>query len=176
MYLLFACQLGLSCLLLLSGISKLLSPQGFLAALQANPISRRFVSLLAIIILISELELALGLLFDDSWSLPISFLGAFLLLSIFTIWLARVYKQKLDIQCGCFGNSPSSIKRSDIIRNLIIMGISSLGFFLALSFPSPLPHFTLEIPFIGFLLASGVALRLITYQMNQQKYLRKEQV
>ena len=71
----------------------------------------------------------MGLAFSSSQLLPIFFLGTFLLLIFFTCWLVFIYRRGLSVSCGCFGANSSLVNKMDIIRNIIFMGITMIGFF-----------------------------------------------
>lgn len=168
--LLCMCQLVLAVVLLVAAMSKLAYPQQFIAALRASVAAPTwFVYPIAVIAIVFEVELALTLIFSTAWSLPLSFVGALLLLGAFTGWLVLVYRRKLQVQCGCFGVSHSHVNKGSILRNLILMGISATGCFLALSTPSLLPFPSVGVLVVEFLLAIGIPLVLLRHQCSIQK-------
>ncbi len=167
--LLCACQLVLAVVLLVAAMSKLAYPQQFIAALRASVASASFVDPIAVIAVVFEVELASTLIFSTAWSLPLSFVGTFLLLGAFTGWLVLVYRRKLQVRCGCFGASHSNVNKGSILRNLILMGISVTGFFFALSTPSLLPSPSVGVLVVEFLLAVGIPPVLLRHQRSTHK-------
>src|ERR1019366_9692962 len=127
-YLLSGCQIVLAAILLIAAIGKVRHTQQLVQALRVSSISQFFVSPIATIIIILEAELVLGLVLGSQRMLPFIFGGTFLLLGAFTGWLISVYRRQLNVECGCFGASRAKVGKGSIMRNAVLMGISSLGF------------------------------------------------
>ncbi len=142
-YLLSGCQVILMLILLIAAIGKLAYPQQFFTALRVSVVPRPLIFSLALLTVVAELELALNLIFSTRWFLPLTFVGTFLLLGVFTFWLVSVYRRKLNVQCGCFGGNTSSVDKGSIIRNAVLMGIAVLGFLFSLKTTSIFPSFSL---------------------------------
>jgi hypothetical protein len=155
---LVGCQLILSLVLLIAAAGKLTYPQQFITAIRVSGVSRTYAFPVAILTVILELELASSLVFSSSAWLPVAFVGTFLLLGGFTIWLASVYRRKLQVQCGCFGASHVHINKGSILRNLLFMGVSVIGFFVTFSTPGILPSSSNWIFAIDAILAVGTLL------------------
>ncbi len=94
-----------------------LYPQQILVALQQSSIPAWLTPSVAGFVIILELESALALLFSTAWSLPLAFLGALILLGIFTGWILRVLRQNLQVSCGCFGPNHAQVNTRYLVRN-----------------------------------------------------------
>lgn len=164
MYVLLGCQLILAVVLCLAAISKLLYPQVFIRAIRISAVPKFLVYPIAISIIIVELELALGLIFSTTWLLPMAFVGTFLLLGIFTFWLILAYRRDSSIKCGCFGGSNTPVNKQSIVRNIIFMGLSLLGFFSTHLSSSILPYLSLWTLVVGIVLAGCAMLLLLIHR------------
>ncbi len=138
-YLLLGCQIVLAAILLIAAVGKVRYTQQLVMALQVSAVPQFFVFPLAMIIILLEAELALGLVLSVQGMLPFAFGGTFLLLGAFTGWLISVYRRQLNVECGCFGASRAKVGKGSIVRNTVLIGISTSGFFLALHTPGILP-------------------------------------
>jgi ribose/xylose/arabinose/galactoside ABC-type transport system permease subunit len=164
-YGLLGCQLILAAVMGLAAMSKLFSPRDIITALQKSNLPGILAYPAALFLIISELELALGLIFGNAWSLFAAFAGTFLLLSIFTFWLIVVYRQKPGMKCGCFGASNTTVSSKSIIRNSAFMGLAILGGFFTHLSPSLLPPPSTWTLAFGIILAGG-ALVLFLARLN----------
>jgi hypothetical protein len=138
-YVLLGCQLILTAVLFIASASKLMYTQQLSTALHASAIPKFWVFPLVVLIIILEVELALSLVLSIQGMLPFAFAGTFLLLGAFTVWLISVYLRQLNVECGCFGASRAKVGKGSLIRNALLMGVSVLGFFLALHTSGILP-------------------------------------
>lgn len=170
-YILLLCQITLSFILFVASSGKLFYPQQFFASIEVSGVPRYFV-LPAVLTTISvELELALSLLFSTAQSLIVSFVGTFLLLGVFTVWMFSVSVHHVDIKCGCFGISYAKVGIKSIIRNLLFMGMAAVGFVIALSTPSILPSPSLWTSIIAAMLMIGVIVRYETTSLGALRHL-----
>lgn len=167
--LLVVCQLVLSAVLLIAALGKLTYPRQFLAALRASGTPKWLIQPMSSLIVVFELELASALTFSTPWSLPLSFVGTFLLLGAFTGWLTSVYQRKLNVQCGCFGASHAHVNKVSILRNLVFLAIAVVGFFLALATQSMLPSFSVWTLFMDVFLAICATLLMLRHHLNGAK-------
>lgn len=130
-YVLLACQLLLAAILLFAAGGKLLQSEQFLSALRLSHIPRRLLLPLAVCVPSAEAGLSIGLVVGPHSLLPWVFIGALVLLGIFTLWMIFIYTQKLRIKCGCFGTASSYIGPRSIVRNVLLLIVSLGGFLIS---------------------------------------------
>lgn len=138
-YMLSGCQVILTLILLIAAIGKLAYPQSFINALRISGLRPNFLVTGATLIVGWEFACAVMLLFHTSWLLPVAFLATALLLTIFIAWMVWVYLRKIHVQCGCFGAGSSNVNFGGVVRNVILIGVSALGWILSRSTTSLLP-------------------------------------
>jgi len=171
-YVLVGCQLILTGVLFMAALGKVLHPEQFMNALRESAVPKVLTYPVALLIVMLEGVLAISLTFSTSWSLPFACIGTLVLLGAFTGWLALVYFRKLPIQCGCFGASTSNVSAGSIVRNLILMGVSALGFFLALHTNSIFPSPSMWVLVAGFVLVGSAILLMIRRLQESQRVSR----
>jgi hypothetical protein len=169
-YILLVCQIMLAAILLIAASGKVRYTQQLVTALRVSVIPQFFVFPVAIIIITLETELALGLVLSIQGMLPFVFCGTFLLLGAFTGWLISVYRRQLNVECGCFGASRAKVGKGSIIRNVVLMGISAVGFFLSLYSSSILPTPSLLIFMISAIVAGAVVFMLCNRDMFKRTH------
>ena len=160
-YLLVGSQISLIAVLSIAAIGKIVNPRQLIIAIEASQINKKLAYPIAITTIVIEVEIVFNMIFSTSYSLPLVFLGTFLLLCIFTGWLFYVYHRKLHIACGCFGNSKGTIDRGSVTRNIVLIAISLLGLSLSFLVVSPLPHPSLN-TFVINLVLVGCVLFLVS--------------
>jgi hypothetical protein len=171
-YILLSCQIILAAILSIAAFGKVRYTQQFVTALRASVIPSLFVLPTAIIIIILEAELALGLALSIHGMLPFIFGSTFLLLGAFTGWLISVYRRQLNVECGCFGASRAKVGKSSIIRNILLMVVSLSGFFLALHASDILPTVSLWTFVISAITVGAIIIVLCNRHMFKHLYQR----
>ena len=159
MYLLLICQLTLAMVLLLAATGKLLNAEQFLAALRLSHFPRKLVIPVAVLTPIVEVCLATGLVLNTPQFLPLVLLATAILFGIFTLWMISVSIRGLRVKCGCFGAGEAAIGSGTILRNILLLVITIIGFVLSLHTQSLLPQPSFWMVMIVFSL--GMCLILI---------------
>lgn len=158
-YALLLFQLLLAGVLLLAAQGKLLQPEQFISALQVSRIPTPFISIITFVIPFLELCLSFALVLGPSIFLPWIFASIVVLFSAFTLWMASVLLQNLQISCGCFGTASTTIGLQSIVRNLLLLEAAGGGFLISLHVSSILPSFSLWMVMI--VLSLGMCLCLL---------------
>jgi hypothetical protein len=110
----------LTILFFISGLLKLFSQKQFNNTLKAlRIIPKRYISLLGVVLPITEIFLAILIIFGSRWSMIMGLITSFFLLSIFNVVSLYLIRQdQVNIKCSCFGPfSHSTFDRELIIRN-----------------------------------------------------------
>jgi hypothetical protein len=129
---LFACQLSLALIFLLSATGKILNADQFLTALQSSSLPQVLILPLAIGIPAVEMALFIGLVASNGPALIQLLAVAIALLCAFTVWMSAMDRRGLRIRCGCFGTGKTEIGLPTILRNLGFLVLALAGLFLAL--------------------------------------------
>ncbi len=120
-------RLGLGCLFVWSGLSKIQLPHSFLGDVYAyrlvSPVLGMFVAMV-----LPWLELLVGACLLSG----VCVLGALLLCGgmavVFTAFIASALHQGLNISCGCFGAGAAPIGYDTLLRALLILIASGLAY------------------------------------------------
>lgn len=139
MYLLTACQVTLTIVLLLAATGKFLKAEQFLAALRLSHFPRKLVMPVAVLTPTVEVCLATGLVLNTPQLLPLMLFATAILFGIFTLWMISVSIRGLRVKCGCFGAGEAAIGSGTILRNMLLIAITIIGLMLSLHTQSLLP-------------------------------------
>lgn len=110
----------LASLFFISGFLKLVSQKQFSNTLQAlGIIPQKYISLLGVVLPITEILLAILIMLGSRWSMIVGLITSFFLLSVFNVVTLHLIRQgQVNIKCSCFGPfSHSTFDRELIIRN-----------------------------------------------------------
>lgn len=116
-------RVGIAALFLWSGLSKVYSPGLFAETISAFGLLPEMLSLpVAILLIVAEIAVGLGLLLDQKGALS----GSALLMVLFMAVLAYGISLGLDIDCGCFGpEDPEAVAfhdlRGSLFRDLLLL-------------------------------------------------------
>lgn len=124
--LLFLCLLLLVFLFVYTASSKLMDMDSFLSALRNQPLPRFSIPVLVWLVPISELIIALFLLFDATrwWGL----LGSFVLMLFFTIYIALVLLHVFQkVPCSCGGVIRQLSWRQHLVFNIFFLIVAYTG-------------------------------------------------
>lgn len=124
--LLFLCLLMLTFLFVYTASSKLMDMDSFLSVLRNQPLPRFSIPVLVWLVPISELIIALFLLFDATrwWGL----LGSFALMLLFTIYIALVLLHVFQkVPCSCGGVIRQLGWRQHLFFNIFFLIVAYAG-------------------------------------------------
>jgi peroxiredoxin/uncharacterized membrane protein YphA (DoxX/SURF4 family) len=117
---LLAARLLLAAVFVVAGVGKLARREQTEATLGKFGVPPGSRPGLAIALPLAELAVVVGLV--PTATAPWAALGAFLLLTAFTIGIVRVLRGEEEVDCNCFGSlAPSRISRWTLARNLALM-------------------------------------------------------
>jgi methylamine utilization protein MauE len=140
-YALVVVQVVTAATFLVSGVSKVLRPDEFSAALRLShvpaPVARGAAGMPLV-----ELALSLLLVLVAGSALAIAFGAALALLVAFTGWMAWILVRGLNVRCGCFGSSGSEVGWKTLLRNGLLIALAAAGLALALGSETALPSFS----------------------------------
>jgi uncharacterized membrane protein YphA (DoxX/SURF4 family) len=141
-YALVVIQVVTAATFLVSGVSKLLRPDEFSAALRLShvpsPVARAATG-----VPIVEVALSLLLVLLAGTALAVAFGAAAALLVGFTGWMVWILIRGLRVRCGCFGSSGSEVGRKTLLRNGLLIAVAAAGMALASSSDTTLPSFSI---------------------------------
>lgn len=135
--------------------SKLFSLQSFFKKIEDFQIlSSKFSKISGRVIIISEVTAVLLLFFGGRFMF-LGFLLVTILLLLFSAVLIFSLIRKIQISCGCFGNSKDVISKYDVIRNVILVFISISGFLLSknIDYQNPFAFQSIGIVLLSFIFA-----------------------
>jgi hypothetical protein len=153
------CQLVIGTTLLVAAVRKVLDSPHFVEALIATRLPHRVTLFLAWTIPVLEISLAVLLLgFSAPAILLPSFILATAMLLSFTLWMVWVYHQGLEIECGCFGAGGRTVGAATLLRNSLLLIVSTVGAVLTTASGGPLPA---SLWFVITATAIGAAVALV---------------
>jgi hypothetical protein len=126
-----ALQIGLGTLLTVAAVGKILRPEEFTTAMRRTRIPETVVGVLGPGLPAAELMLALALVNTAGRWLVWAFVASFVLLGLFTLWLAAIVAAGLRVRCGCFGAVGAPVRARTVLRNLTLTAAAGIGAVLA---------------------------------------------
>ena len=125
-------RLFMGSLFLISGYSKARDISSFLRGLdEYRVVTSEQARVLAY--LIPFLELLIGVLCISGFLLSFAAFGSLLLTIVFTVAVLINIGRGRSISCHCFGKSSASISPLTLVRNFLLMGVSTFLLILSLS-------------------------------------------
>lgn len=109
-----------------TGLSKLAHPDVFVRTIRESPLIHQGADTLAYVIPITELVIVLLLFFERSRRAGFAF--SFLLLLLFTLYLAYMIVYAPSLPCSCGGVIAQMSWMQHVWFNLFFMGVSATGF------------------------------------------------
>jgi hypothetical protein len=134
-----ALQIVLAGTFFLAAVGKLLRADEFMSALRLSRLPEWLVRVLAVVVPVLETGIGLWLLLAGPEATASAFAVSLGLLAVFTGWMAWVRARRLRIRCGCFGPNGGEVGPSTIGRNLGLIALAGLGWWLSLDVVSALP-------------------------------------
>ena len=130
-FLILFCRWNIGFLFLYSSLAKILSTESFQQTVKNLKIlPKLLIKPFSFAIIFVEFLLAIIVISSKSY-FRYAFLFSSFLLILFTIMFLFVLSQKKLITCNCFGKTQKLISWFDIIRNLVFICISVLGYILS---------------------------------------------
>lgn len=128
-YLILSLNIFFAMMFYISSISKMFSYYNFLESIRDFNIPKKYINIIGILIVGSELLLAL--LFLSNYYF-LAYIGVITILIIFIIELFMVNRMNKKIKCSCFGysNNFTNIKLA-ILRNILLISFAFLGIYLS---------------------------------------------
>lgn len=155
------CKLILALAFATASFNKLRHFQHFINSINSFEIGVKEFSLpLAITVVLVELSSVVLIIFT-SYS---GFLFVLGVLSLFTGFLIMMLQHRKKVACNCFGVSEHAISRSDIIRNLVLIGFVLSGFISQIIYGRPIA--VLNVPLLTTAMACGTAIMILSIVLN----------
>jgi uncharacterized membrane protein YphA (DoxX/SURF4 family) len=158
-YTLLVVRLMLSAIMVSAGVMKLREPSSLKSALRLSGFNNNLSTIIATFLPALEISLGISILFATSSSLRYSLFSCVALLVAFTGWMVWIHTKRINVSCGCFGNSNRNIGISTLVRNATFIIIASTGFFLSLK--QSIPFTTLPTEYTPTLLLTTFLLAFI---------------
>lgn len=168
-----AIQIGVAAMLVAAAAGKAVQSEQFVAALRLSHLPEWAVKAVAIGLPLLEVGIALRLLLTPPAQLQSPFLLTILLLALFTLWMVWVDRKGLNVRCGCFGGGEGRVGSATIIRNLLLIAVAAVGWWLAGRAVSPLPGMSWPTVIAATSLMMAVAL-IQAFRMVQQHLVIRE--
>lgn len=128
-YFLMFCRITIAFLFTFSFSSKILALEDFEVAVRDfKLLPRHWNKTAALLFLGLEFSTA-ALVTIGSYLLPIGFLLAVVLLTVFSVALVIVMRRDTNVSCNCFGRTERHISYYDVVRNLLLVLCSLIGLY-----------------------------------------------